>query len=189
MSRKKNPNTEELLLLGGAGLLLWWYFTKSSTTTTTTTSTPTGTTSVLSTAPPSTTPVTTTPPVTTGGTTGTTGGSTTPPTPAPYSVTMAAIQTAAAAGGLSTTGTASPDQWNYFAAQVIPGFTPPAPESLFPSSVTATVNNSHAPVSFSTWWNAFVPFLPSGLSGFGLGMFGMGALYPYGGWRGKGWAA
>lgn len=188
MSRKKNPNTEELLLLGGAGLLLWWYFTKSSTTTTT--STPIGTTSVLSTAPPSTTPVTTTPPVTTGGgTTGTTGGSTTPPTPAPYSVTMAAIQTAAAAAGLSTTGTASPDQWNYFAAQVIPGFTPPAPESLFPSSVTATVNNSHAPVSFSTWWNAFVPFLPSGLSGFGLGMFGMGALYPYGGWRGKGWAA
>ena len=189
MSRKKNPNTEELLLLGGAGLLLWWYFTKSSTTTTT--STPIGTTSVLSTAPPSTTPVTTTPPVTTGGgTTGTTGGSATPLTPAPYSlVTMAAIQTAAAAAGLSTTGTASPDQWNYFAAQVIPGFTPPAPESLFPSSVTATVNNSHAPVSFSTWWNALVPFLPSGLSGFGLGMFGMGALYPYGGWRGKGWAA
>ncbi|HTX33602.1 MAG TPA: hypothetical protein VME43_01225 [Bryobacteraceae bacterium] len=78
---------------------------------------------------------------------------------------LSAIQGTLTANGVSQNAMRSADQWNYFASETFPGFTPPAPESLFPwlantpSTVNAYTNASHDPVSFTTWWNAIQPYL------------------------------
>jgi hypothetical protein len=79
---------------------------------------------------------------------------------------VAAIEGTLAADGVSLNMRQSADKWNYYAAETFPGFTAPAPETLFPwlantpSSHNPYTNASHDPVSFNTWLNAIEPYLP-----------------------------
>jgi hypothetical protein len=78
---------------------------------------------------------------------------------------LTAIEGTLASNGVSLNSSLSADQWNYFASETFPGFTPPSPETLFPSLASTpspyspSTNASHDPVSFSTWWNAIRPYL------------------------------
>lgn len=120
--------------------------------------------------------------------TGTTGATTTPAQGT--STTTIAVQSKADqlqakvvafinSSGVSSTyisGSQSPDTWNYFLMQVTPGYTAPAPESMFPNA-----SDAHAPVTFQTWWAAVLPFLQSsGLAG--LGWRRRRPVGVYGGW-------
>jgi len=59
----------------------------------------------------------------------------------------------------------SADKWNYYAKITFSGFQPPSPETLFPSMANLAsdynryADASHDPVSFTTWWNAILPYL------------------------------
>jgi hypothetical protein len=161
-------NIGKILLLLGGGVAIWWYFEQQNTTTT---ATPVTTTQIT---PPAITPVSTT-----GSTP--TSGSTTPPATTPPgqgSNPYVAITAQLAAAGDSTSSLMSADQWNYFAAQAYPTFSAPAPETLFPalantpSTVNAGLNASHDPVSFSTWWAAISPYLPTTVGVSGMGSWG-----------------
>ena len=98
----------------------------------------------------------TTPVVPTSPTSGTTA-------PAPHAQTLQAIQNVINNSGVSSTyiySQQSPDIWNYYAMQAIPGWTAPTPESMF-----GTYGNAHAPITFQAWWQKVQQFLPQGLSG------------------------
>jgi len=82
-----------------------------------------------------------------------------------YESALSAIEGTLTSSGVSLNALQSADQWNYYAARTFPGFTPPAPETLFPSLANAPssyqpyTNASHDPVSFTTWWDAIQPYL------------------------------
>jgi hypothetical protein len=85
-----------------------------------------------------------------------------------YRSPRAAIENTLAANRVSLNSMQSADQWNYYASETFPDFTPPSPETLFPwqahvrSRESRYENASHDPVSFDTWWNAISPYLQGG---------------------------
>jgi len=180
----------KILLIAGAGLALWWWWESQQPAAASTVASTTGTTPTTTSVPTTTTTSPTTTTTTAPTTTTTTAPATTPAVP--YANTLAKLTAAIQAAGYSTTSSMlSADEWNYYAAQVITGWTPPSPETLYPSlaSIPSTINpgldQSHDPTNFSTWWTAVQPFLPAGLTGLGtVSRYFTGSEYwPYGGWN------
>ena len=104
-----------------------------------------------------------------------------PQTPSVSPAQQAKITAAINSSGVSTTfifGQQTPDTWNWYAMQAFPGWTAPAPETLYPG-----VPNVHSMTyTFADWFGRIQQYLPTtGLSGLG------GTAYnPVSQWRGPG---
>ncbi len=139
------------LILIGAAALLYYFYTQSQTATPAASTAPTTDTAASPTTPPA-APASPSAPAAVPGYSG------------PMPQTYAAVVAAALAGLGPGSGNSlqTPDVWNWYLMQAVPNLTAPSPDAMFPGAA-----NVHAPVSFSTWWSAVSPLLPSGLSGLG----------------------